>query len=1224
MKRNFIFLPIAILLLIIAYSYDKINTVSLDRYVNKIESKIHQDEREIIKLFKDETFIEKAINSKFSEEELKTLEKLSNKDYSIFIYEKPDALVFWTSNKILPFDAEVEFSNVPISRFSTIKNGGYAVLNYPYKKDGKQYALIGLIPITHQYPVENKYLVNGFSIIKDTPKEVKIQFEPTPYEVKNLENIALFYLTSDKSFLDKGQQYGILLFYLLGLITFFWFLNTVASYITRKEYPQLSVLFLLATAIGVRVLTIWLGFGAKFKDLYLFNTQYFSDLSIFSLGNLLINSLIGLWLMIFVYREFKLPKSFISNKKNHLIYLSIAYTLIIAGVILTTATFRQLILYSNDSFDINNLYGLEVVPLIGTLTLSLILFTLFLFIVKIKILARRFQVSLRQRIYVDLGIILVFVMLYVGNFIDFYILFSGCFAVILSFITYFFLKQKAAGFLWLVGWICIFGIFSSILLTEFNYQKELKDRIFFAENLALERDIYTEGIFDNVAATITQDPFIKKISDLFMPRNRIIQQINEAYLKEKFSTKYEYSVHLYNGDSTGTKGEDVPYQYFAKFINEAKPTDNPNLYYWNNDIGQQRYIADIPILADNRKYYKILISLEPKTIEKLSSYPELLLDKSFDLQKKFEEYDYAIYKNKKKIKSKDGNYTKALLFKISDKNNQTVSKNNYNYLLHKTSDNRIIIVGKKVEDTMSTFSLFSYMFCLSLALFSLMMVLNRLSEKLPNGRLLNVKLSVSLRNKIQNNVVAIVVLAFIGIGVTTVFYFRSEAQEYHAGRLGRKASSVNETVIYEMDKNKTLDSFYLPDITTLSQIHSLDVNLYDFDGEIINSSQPEIITKNLLSRRMDPVAYHSLYNLKKELEYRDEQIGNLEYSAAYMSVKRNNKIVAFIGLPYYTEIENSRKDIGRFMGRLLNVYVVIFIVAGIVTFVLTGQITNPLDKLSKQMQNVTLGQHNEPIQWGTQDEIGILIEEYNKMLKELEKSANLLARSEREGAWREMAKQVAHEIKNPLTPMKLQIQFLQRAYKSRPEDIGPLLKRTAYTMIEQIDGLTRIASDFSNFAKMPTANNEYLQLNTIVKSVYQLFSKEEDVKLSINLTKEECIIFADKDQVIRVLNNIIKNAIQAITLVVDYDKGGQVDIQLERKNDTAIVSVKDNGSGIPDDKREKVFVPNFTTKSSGTGLGLAMSKNIVETAGGRIYFKTKVGVGTTFFVEIPIAKKDDL
>jgi signal transduction histidine kinase len=1224
MKRNFIFLPIAILLLIIAYSYDKINTISLDRYVTKIESKIHQHEKEIIKLFDNKAFIDKAISYDFSEKELNNLERLSNKDYSIFIYEKPDSLVFWTSNKIIPFDAEVVFSETPTYGFSNIKNGGYAILNHPYVKDGIQYALIGLIPITHQYPVENKYLVNGFSIIKDTPKEVQIQFKPTEYEVKNLEDITLFYLTSNKSFLDKGQQYGILVFYLLGLITLFWFLNSVASYIAQKNRPQLGVLFLLITVIGFRLSTIWLGFGSKFDALYLFNTQYFSDLSIFSLGNLLINSLIGLWLMVFVYRLFKLPKLFIDNRQNHLIYLLIAYTLIITGVILTTETFRQLILYSNDSFDIDNLYGLEAFPLIGTLTLSLILFTLFLFIVKIKILARRFDIALRHRILIDGGIIVIFTTLYFTKLIDFYILFSGCFATIISLITYFFVKQRAAGFLWLVGWICIFSGFSSVLLTEFNHQKEIQNRIFFAENLALERDIYTENIFDNVAATIRQDPFIRGISDLFIPRNRIIEQINEAHLKEKFSAKYEYSVHLYTADSTGTKGEDVPYTHFAKFIGNAETTNNPNLFYWNNGVGEQRYIADIPILARNRKYYKIVISLEPKTIEKLSGYPELLLDKSFDLQKRFEEYDYAIYKNKNKIKDKQSNYTEALTFDISDKNNQTVLRKNYSYLIHQTKDNRVIIIGKKIEDTASTFSLFSYMFCLFLALFTLMMGINHLSEKLPNGRFLNVRLSVSLRSKIQNNVVSIVVLAFIGIGVTTVFYFRSEAQDYHAGRLDRKARSVNETIIYEMDKNKELDSFYLPDIMVLSQIHSLDVNLYDFDGEIISSSQPEIITKNLLSRRMDPVAYHSIYNLKKELEYRKEQIGNLNYSTAYMPVKRNDKIVAFIGLPYYSEVENSRKDIGAFMGRLLNVYVVIFIFAGIVTFVLTGQITNPLDKLSKQMQNVKLGQHNEPLKWGTQDEIGLLIEEYNKMLTELEKSAHLLARSEREGAWREMAKQVAHEIKNPLTPMKLQIQFLQRAYKSQPENIGPLLKRTAYTMIEQIDGLTRIASDFSNFAKMPTANNEYLQLNTIIKSVYQLFSKEKDVKLSINLTKEECLIFADKDQIIRVLNNIIKNAIQAITLVVDYDKGGEIDVKLERKGDIAIVSVRDNGSGIPEDKRQKVFVPNFTTKSSGTGLGLAMSKNIVETAGGKIYFETETEIGTTFFVEIPISVAEEV
>jgi signal transduction histidine kinase len=476
----------------------------------------------------------------------------------------------------------------------------------------------------------------------------------------------------------------------------------------------------------------------------------------------------------------------------------------------------------------------------------------------------------------------------------------------------------------------------------------------------------------------------------------------------------------------------------------------------------------------------------------------------------------------------------------------------------------------------------------------------------------------SLRNKIQNNVILIIIIGFIGIGVTTVVYFRAEADDYHAVRLSRKAQSVQESVNYEM--RQANNSFFLPDVEVLDKIHKLNVNIYNPDGSIFNSSQQDIFTKNLLSFQIDPVAFHAITNLNRSIVYRTEKIGKLEYSAAYFPVLKNEQIVAIIGLPYYTEKENSRKDIGSFMGRLLNVYVIIFIFAGILTSYLTGQITNPLFKLSNQMQGVKLGQKNEKLNWEVQDEIGVLIDEYNKMLVELERSANLLAKSEREGAWREMAKQVAHEIKNPLTPMKLQIQFLQHAYKNRPEEIGPLLKRTADTLIEQIDGLTRIASDFSNFAKMPTANNEYLNLNDIVKSVYQLFSNEAQIKLSIAIPEEICTIFADKDQVIRVLNNVIKNAIQAIKFAVDFDKEGQVEIVLERQSDSTVIRVKDNGSGIAESEVNKIFTPNFTTKNSGTGIGLAMSKNIVEAAGGRIYFESTVNIGTTFFIEFPIAE----
>ncbi|MFK7946571.1 MAG: ATP-binding protein [Saprospiraceae bacterium] len=1222
MIKNFTLLPIAILLLIVAYSYDKINQISLSYYEEKMEAKIHNYEQEIINIFEDESFIEKAISFDFNESELKKLEGLSNNDYSIFIYQKPDSLVFWTSNKILPFDAEVEFSEEPISRFSTIKKGGYAVLNYPYQKDGNQYALIGLIPITQQYSIQNEYLVNGFTIIDNIPNAISLKFDPSDYEVNNLAGETLFYLDADEeTYSDKNQQFLILLFYLSGLICLFWFLNKIANNLSKKDQSWVGVLFIIITVLTARLVTSLLGFDEKFNDLTIFSTKNFSSRSVVSIGNLLINAIIGLWLMIFAYRNFKLPKKIYAKEAWHRYLVFGVFFLIFIAIFLTTETFRRLVIYSNESFDINTLYSLNSFSLVGTISTSLILLTLFLFIVKLKILVRPLKkITFRQRLTMLSSFVVVSGILYGFGIFDLASLLSGIWGMITVVIAHFFIRQKIPGFLWLVGWICIYGAYSSMLFYQFNNLKEIQNRIFYAENLALERDEYMEESFDNVAATIAKDHFIKKISNLFIPRNRIIEQINGQYLKENFSNNYEYKVHLYTADSTGTKGEDINYDYFAKLISQSKSTNNPNLYYWNNNKGEQKYIADIPIRADNRKYYKIVILFEPKTIVKLSDYPDLLLDKSFDIQRKFEDYNYAIYNKGKIIKDKKGNFSEKLNFGLTDNKNEIIRKDEMSYLIHQTSDERVIIIEREVGDIGSIFSLFSYVFCLFLVLFSLLITINRLAERLPSGSFLDIRLPPSLRNKIQNNVVAIVVLAFIGIGVTTVFYFRAEAEDYHAGRLSRKARAVDETAKYEMSEKR--DTFYLPDIEALDKIHKLNVNMYNPDGSIYNSSQQDIFTKNLLSFQMDPVAFHAIANLKQGLVYRTERIGNLEYSAAYMPVLKGENLVAIIGLPYYTEKDNSRKDIGTFMGRLLNVYVVIFIIAGIVTFYLTGQITNPLVQLSRQMQGVKLGQKNEKLSWETQDEIGYLIEEYNKMLAELERSADLLAKSEREGAWREMAKQVAHEIKNPLTPMKLQIQFLQRAYKSRPEDVGPLLKRTAYTLIEQIDGLTRIASDFSNFAKMPTANNEYLVLNNIVKSVFQLFSKEENIKLSLTLPREDCLIYADKDQTVRVLNNIIKNAIQAITFAVDYDREGAVDILLQRIDDIALVSIKDNGTGISDDKKNKVFVPNFTTKNSGTGLGLAMSKNIVEAANGRIYFETKVNVGTTFYVELPIKEMD--
>ena len=372
---------------------------------------------------------------------------------------------------------------------------------------------------------------------------------------------------------------------------------------------------------------------------------------------------------------------------------------------------------------------------------------------------------------------------------------------------------------------------------------------------------------------------------------------------------------------------------------------------------------------------------------------------------------------------------------------------------------------------------------------------------------------------------------------------------------------------------------------------------------------------------MGALAFNAL-NKQNLSEYfqENERIGKLIYKAAYIPLKVNDETIAYLGLPYYSKQSKLRSDVTIFMSTLMNVYVFLLLIASGFAIAVANSITNPIAIIGEKLKQFKLGMRNEPLEWKNQDELGALIAEYNRMIKKLEESADKLAQSEREGAWREMAKQVAHEIKNPLTPMKLSIQYLLHAYKSNPDNLEPLLQRVSSTLIEQIDNLAQIASEFSNFAKMPRAENLKININTLVSSVYDLFSKGLKMDISIQLPTEEFFVYADKNHLIRVLTNLMKNAEQSIP----EGREGKIDVSLYQQENLVIIKVRDNGSGISDDKKDKVFVPNFTTKSSGTGLGLAISKNIIESVNGNIYFKTIVGKGTEFFVELPIVEVNEL
>jgi len=269
--------------------------------------------------------------------------------------------------------------------------------------------------------------------------------------------------------------------------------------------------------------------------------------------------------------------------------------------------------------------------------------------------------------------------------------------------------------------------------------------------------------------------------------------------------------------------------------------------------------------------------------------------------------------------------------------------------------------------------------------------------------------------------------------------------------------------------------------------------------------------------------------------------------------------------------------------------------------------------IQKHFAQVTLNKKNEPIKWQAEDEIGGLVEQYNKMIDELQRSATILAQSERESAWRDIARQIAHEIKNPLTPMKLSVQHLERAWNDKSSKLPETFKKVIQTLISQIDTLSELAGEFSNYAQMPAPKISKINLNALVAS--QVFAHQLDFngKINIENNDEDVWVYFDESFLNRTFSNLIKNAKQA----VPEDKEGFINISYHVKTLSVIVSVQDNGTGIPDDMLQSIFTPYFSTKSFGMGLGLPIVKNMIETGGGKIWFTTTFGVGTTFFVEIP-------
>ena len=476
---------------------------------------------------------------------------------------------------------------------------------------------------------------------------------------------------------------------------------------------------------------------------------------------------------------------------------------------------------------------------------------------------------------------------------------------------------------------------------------------------------------------------------------------------------------------------------------------------------------------------------------------------------------------------------------------------------------------------------------------------------------------LSLRVRIFIAMILLVLLASILIAGVTMYQYNEEAHDYHKERLERKEENIRRNIDFVIRETtypvttEKIPLIFKEEIYKIADIHQLELNIYDLEGGLLKSSKasiegdslPKCLSAHILNEMSNTASHRYVDKTQKD---------GKTYQSSYTYITdKKFKPLAILNLPYLENDDFLNKELNEFFVRLSYAYVVMLIIAVVLAFLLSKYITKTLKTVSDKINATRLEKRNKRIDIdSSSEEIATLVNSYNSMIDELEESAVKLATSEREQAWREMAKQVAHEIKNPLTPMRLSVQSFQRKFDPEDPSIHQKVDEYSKTLIQQIDTMSSIASAFSNFAKMPAQQNETLNVANIVKLALDIFSEDY---IFFSTEDEEIIAKFDRTQLIRVVTNLVKNAIQSIP----EDRDPKIDVSVGSEDENVTILVSDNGIGISEENNVKIFEPKFTTKSSGMGLGLAMVKNIVETYNGSITFTSQLGEGTTFKVTFP-------
>lgn len=1238
-KRSLLFFAVGLFLLSFVSAYYFQIQPSIDHQQKQLQRYIQNQKKDVDLLLQDTLLMRKLV---LKNESLDEFKKVEEKKFGFFLFAETISdnqnLIFWNNQKILPPDAD--FTLKDGEYFQHLTNGYYVVVKTTLQLQGMSNNIVAyaLIPVLNQYYLPTDYLPTRFVHDEDAAKKISLADAPTPFAIRSTDGAILFYIKRVAHTNENITDALTLILRICSLIFLLMYVHLLAEGIVKRKRALQGIVFLAVMLIAFRVIIYVFPSIFSFRQFELFNPLiYASDVVNRSLGDLLLNAIILCWIVLFTWYNIGPGGKTPSFLKGNSIYIAgtLAVFVLIFSTFQLANVVQGLVANSKISFHVTDFFSLDIYTAVGLIVLALLCLSYYYFT---RLLFRIIYPAFRNRqiyIYFYIALVgLIFLTFRSGNEVVLFHL-----PVLLWLIIYtllvsqeqFIINRFSATVAGVLFWIFVFSVSLAVIILQGNRANELRTRKNIAEKYDQLTDPSSEKIM-SIAITYLNNRFLRSNFDRFRNPEES-RYLRDSIISSNFlgyTNRYDTKIYLFDSSNRAINNEDPA--TFAElntiFTLQSKPTDIPDLYYHETSFDHFTYLTKREVRDSTNFIGSFFIISTPRQYgESDALYPELFRQIDRNDAANSPIYSYAIYNNNLLIRS-----SSKYPFQISLTPDQIPKsefeqrvKGAYDELWHKASNTKLVVVAKKQDSLIESITLFSYLFCAFLFMVGFLQFISVLLRLADDWRSFNLLSQLSIRSQIHGIVIFISILSFLIIGAATISFFIVRYNRNNEDKLSQTAGIM----VKEMEKSlaganptdslRTYDSTNYSGLKNLvkevADIHNVDVNVYDLEGNLEVTSDAEVYNKGILSKKMHPEAYYHLSRLREVLRVQEENVSSLDYLSIYTAVRDDRgNVTKYLNIPYFSSQLDLKQEISNFLVTIINLNAFIFLIAGTIALFITNKITRSFSVIGDKMRDITLGKTNEEIVWNKNDEIGELVKQYNKMVNELEKSADALAKSEREGAWREMARQVAHEIKNPLTPMKLSIQYLQKSINSNQTNVKELTTNVANTLIEQIDHLSKIAADFSQFANIGNRTIELVDLHQIIGSLVELYKTNPKVEIHWDKVEGSIILKADKTHMNRLFTNLLANAVDACY----NNEGCMIHIHEERRGHSIIITMEDNGEGIPAEMRSKIFTPNFTTKTSGTGLGLAMCKSIVEQAKGNIWFETEEGKGTTFFVQLPI------